>query len=239
MRRHILFAALTLLASFAAVPARATCNYGYAKDEYGIIHNGLSPDKRMSLASRGEGEFGDENFRVWLMTEPNHRKVVALNDISADNNLDSCPDAYHAFWSADSRHAAIAFRSSRHEVELNLYSVAHLRVHPVRGPSLFKEVTGRDVAEQDHLNQSISTIEWRDGNRFVLREYRTFMVNDPRFVRMFGAYGRVTDELDDGKQHDGRLVVEFSAEADCLLLPDHRYRVVDLRPGKPGGPESW
>jgi len=43
--------------------------------------------------------------------------------------------------------------------KLNLYSIEHLRVHPVRGPSLFKEVTGRDVGEQDHLNQSISTIE--------------------------------------------------------------------------------
>jgi len=39
----------------------------------------------------------------------------------------------------------------------------------------------------------------------------------------------VTDRLDDGK-----LVIEFSAEADCLLLPGHRHRVVDLRPGKPG-----
>jgi hypothetical protein len=102
MGRHILSAVLALLVALAAVPARATCSYEYAKDEYGIIRNGLSPDKRMSLASRGEGDLGERDFRVWLMAEPSHRKVVALDDIGSENNLDSCPDAYHAFWSADS-----------------------------------------------------------------------------------------------------------------------------------------
>ena len=51
---------------------------------------------------------------------------------------------------------------------------------------------------------------------------------------MFGAYGRVTEKRD-----DGRLEVEFSAEADCLLLPGHRYRAVDLRPARPGAPDWW
>ena len=41
MRRHIPFAAFALLLAFAAVPARATCNYEYAKGEYGIIRHGL------------------------------------------------------------------------------------------------------------------------------------------------------------------------------------------------------
>jgi hypothetical protein len=66
------------------------------------------------------------------------------------------------------------------------------------------------------------------------RAVRTFIVTDPGFVRMFGAYGRVTDKFD-----DDRLSAEFSAEADCLLLPGHRYRVVDLRPGKSGVPDWW
>jgi hypothetical protein len=234
MRRHILFAVLALLVAFAAVPARATCNYGYAKDEYGIIRSGLSPDKRMSLASHGEGELGDQDFHLWLMTEPSHRKVVALDDIGSENNLDSCPDAYHAFWSADSRHAAVSFRSSRHEVELNLYSIEHGSAHPIGGPSLFKEVTGRDVRDDDGLVQKLFAVEWRGSNRFVLREYRTFIVTDSGLVRMLGAYGRVTDKL-----ADGRSSAEFSAEADCLLLPGHRYRVVDLRPGKSGVPDWW
>jgi hypothetical protein len=37
----------------------------------------------------------------------------------------------------------------------------------------------------------------------------------------------VTEKLD-----DGRLAVEFSAEAECELLSGDRYRVIDLRAGK-------
>jgi hypothetical protein len=55
------------------------------------------------------------------------------------------------------------------------------------------------------------------------------VTSDPGFVRIVGAYGRVTDKLD-----DARFLVEFSAEADCVLMPDNRYRIVDLRVGKFG-----
>ena len=44
-----------------------------------------------------------------------------------------------------------------------------------------------------------------------------------------GAYGKVTDKLDDGS-----WFVEFSAEADCILMPGDRYRILDLRVGKFG-----
>ena len=33
---------------------------------------------------------------------------------------------------------------------------------------------------------------------------------------------------------DGGIFVEFSAEADCVLVPGNRYRIVDLRVGKFG-----
>jgi hypothetical protein len=46
-------------------------------------------------------------------------------------------------------------------------------------------------------------------------------------ARRLGAYGRETDKTD-----DGRIFVEFSAEAGGLLMPGNRYRVVDLRAGK-------
>ena len=67
----------------AGLPARATSNHQYAKDEYGIIHDGLAPGKQLSLASHGEGELGDEDFHVWLMAEPAHRKIAALEAISS------------------------------------------------------------------------------------------------------------------------------------------------------------
>ena len=225
---------LAFLLSLAAIPARATSNHQYAKGEYGIIRHGLAPNGQMSLASHGEGELGDEDFHVWLMAEPAHRKLVKLDDISSDNNLDTDPDAYHAFWSKDSRHVGVAFRSSRHEVTLNLYRIEGRRAHLIATPNLFKEVTSRDVVQSDDLRVFNSIVEWHGGNRFLLREYRSFVTTDDSLARLFGKYGRVAEKLDDGK-----LVIQFYADAECEWLPGDRTRVIDLRPGKPGDADDW
>jgi hypothetical protein len=222
---------LTALFVGVGAPAGATDEHDYDSREYAIIRDGLAPDKHKSLASHGEGPGGRDHFHVWLMAEPSHRKIAALEDISDKNNLDTGPDAYHSFWSTDSRHVAVGFRSDRHVVELNLYAIEHFRAHLVPGPSLFREVTSRDVGSQDDLRTSFSEIEWRGPRRFVLREHRLFLARDAGFARGLGAYGKQTDKTD-----DGRLFFEFSAEADCLLMPGNRYRVVDLRVGKFGEP---
>ena len=233
MPRIAILAAAMLVAS-AIAPARATSNHQYAKDEYGVIRGGLAPNKKISLASHGEGELGDGDFHVWLMSEPEHHPIMALPDVGSDNNLDTAPDAYHAFWSEDARYVAIAFRTSRHEVALNLYSIEGGRARPLRGPSLFREVTSRDVADRDDRRELIFAIEWRRGGRIRLREYQTFVVSDPAFLRLLGAYGRVKEKLDGGK-----LYVEFAAEADCILDGNHHYRVIDLRPANPDQPPDW
>jgi hypothetical protein len=218
----------------AGVPARATSNHQYAKDEYGIIRDGLAPGKQLSLASHGEGDLGDQDFHVWLMAEPAHRRVAKLDAISGDNNLDTDPAAYHAFWSKDSRHVGVAFRSSRHEITLNLYRIEDRRAHLIAGPSLFKEVTSREVTDADDLRVRNSIVEWHDGNRFLFREHLSFVAEDDRLAKLLGSYGRVTEKLDGGK-----LVVEFDADAECELLPGDRTRVIDLKPGKPGDGDDW
>jgi hypothetical protein len=75
--QFILFSALAAFLAFAAASARATDSHDYARDEYAIIDGGLAPNKRISLASHGEGEGGVENFHIWLMAEPAHRKIIA------------------------------------------------------------------------------------------------------------------------------------------------------------------
>lgn len=218
----------------AGVPARATSNHQYAKDEYGIIRDGLAPGKPLSLASHGEGDLGDQDFHVWLMAEPAHRRIAKLDAISGDNNLDTDPGAYHAFWSKDSRHVGVAFRSSRHEITLNLYRIEDRRAHLIAGPSLFKEVTRREVTDADDLRVRNSIVEWHDGNRFLFREHLSFVAEDDRLAKLLGSYGRVTEKLDGGK-----LVVEFDADAECELLRGDRTRVIDLKPGKPGDGDDW
>jgi hypothetical protein len=217
------------LAVLAVAPAWATDTHDYAKDEYAIIRDGLSPDRQLSLATHGDGEGGSENFHVWLMAEPAHRKIMTLDGIGSNNNLDTGPNAYHAFWSADSRHVAVWFRSDRHAAELNLYNVEGRRAHPIAGPSLFRDASGRDVGGTDDVRESLPDIAWLGSKRFMLKQHLLLMTKDAGFAQRLGAYGKVTDKTD-----DGRIFVAFSAEADCLLLPGNRYRIVDLRAGKFG-----
>jgi hypothetical protein len=218
---------LAALFACAMAPARATDEHQYAKGEYAIIRDGLAPDKHKSLASHGDGDGGSDNFHVWLMAEPAHRKLVALDDIDA--RLDSGPNAYYAFWSKDSRRVAVTYRSDRHIVKLNLYQIDGRRARPILGPSLFKDVTSREAAPVDDMRRSVPEFEWKGTRRFLLRERRLFVTSDPGFARMMGAYGKITDKPD-----EGRFFVEFSAEADCVLMPGNRYRIVDLRVGKFG-----
>ena len=224
--RHTLSAILAAILTLAAAPVRATDSHDYAKNEYAIIRDGLAPDRKLSLASHGEGEGGVANFHVWLMAEPAHRKIAPLDGIGSDNNLDTGPNAYRAAWSKDSRRVAVTFRSNRQVVELNLYRIENRRAHLISGPSLFREVTGRDVDRQeDDMRVSVPEIAWKGPDRFRLKEYRLFMTSDDDLARLLGAYGKVTDRF-----NDGRMAVEFSAEADGVLMPGNRYRIVDLRP---------
>ena len=227
MNPRVILSVLAALLALSLTPARATDEHTYAKDEYGIIRDGLSPDKKMSLASHGDGEGSDENFHVWLMAEPMHRKLVRLDGIGSGNNLDTGPNAYRAVWTSDSRHVAVNFRSDRHVLELNLYSVENGRTRLVSGPNLFRDVTSREVGAKERFGHRVSTIEWTGVRRFRLGEHRLFLAANTGFARLLGVYGKQTQKLD-----DGRLMVEFSAEADCVLISGNRYRIVDLRVGK-------
>lgn len=224
---------LAIAVCLVFAPAHATSNHHYGKNEYAVIRHGLAPDKQTSLASHGAGELGDDDFHVWLMSEPAHRKIAALDNISADNNLDTDADAYHAFWSQDSRHVGVAFRSDRHEVTLNLYRVENRRAHLMTGPDLFKEVAHRDVADEDDLRDVNAIVEWHDGNRFTRRELRSFVVSDDKLVKLLGPYGRIAEKLDGGK-----LFVQSSVDAECEAVGDD-YKIVSLRPGKPADADTW
>jgi hypothetical protein len=217
---------ILFLLALGALPVRATDNHEYGKDEYAVIRDGLAPNRRLALAAHGEGEVGDGNFHVWLMAEPAHRKIVVLEGVGENNILDTGPASYHASWSGDSRSVAINFRSSRHIVELNLYRIEDRRARQVTGPTLFQEAAGRDVSDDDDLRSSIPTIVWRGPDRFALTERRLFITRDAGFAGRLGGYARVTEKLD-----EGRLVVEFSAEADCAIAGG-RYRIVNIRVGK-------
>ncbi|MBR0873551.1 hypothetical protein JQ633_24560 [Bradyrhizobium tropiciagri] len=230
--RHAISILVAAFVACAASPAGATAEYDYGADEYVIIDGGLSRDTKISLAAHADS--GGGNFHVWLMAEPAHRRIAMLDAIGDDNNLDTKANAYHAEWSPDSRHVAVWFRRDRHELQLNLYSIDKDRPHLIAGSSLFRDVTGRDLGNGDDIRRSIPSVEWRSAKRFVLRERMLLMTADAGFARRLGRFARIAE------RHDGgRFLVEFSAEADCVLAVGHRYRIADLRPGPFSDADGW
>lgn len=223
-----------VLACLAVASARATSEYQYGPNEYVIIRDGLAPDKQLALATHGGGERGDDGVHVWLMAEPAHRRLVKLEGIGGDNILDTAADAFHAFWSKDSRRVGVAHRSSRHEVELDLYRIDGRRAHPIESPGLFKEVTSRDVGDSDGLRARNAIVEWKSGNRFVVREFLAFVADDDRLLKLLGKYGTLVEKMD-----GGRFYIQFFANAECELAPGDRVLVLDLKPGKPGDADKW
>ena len=217
-------AVLALLLAFAASPAFATAEHKYGKGEYAIILNGKAPNGKLSIAAHGEGDAGSENFRIYLMAEPGHRKLMTLSDVNDDNILDSAPDAFHAAWSADSRTVAVSFRSERHIVTLNIYAIDGAKAKLLDGPDLFRDVTGISAASANDLDMrsSVPALTWLAPRRFHLTDYRVFVADDSKLADKLGPLGKAS------KRDGGGNTIEFSAEADGELLPDGKIRM-----GKP------
>jgi hypothetical protein len=221
-------AILALLLTFALSPAFATAEHKYAKGEYAIIQDGRAPNRKLSIAAHGEGETGSEKFRIYLMAEPGHRRLMALDNVNDDNILDSAPGAFHAAWSADSRYVAVSFRSERHIVTLNLYAIEGGRARLIDGPDLFRDATGRTVQlkEDGDMRTSVPALTWQSPRRFHLTDYRVFVLDDTALADKLGPLGRTT------KRDGGGNTIQFSAEADGELLPDGRIRMGKPQAGK-------
>jgi hypothetical protein len=208
-------------------PARATSEYEYARGEDVVIDGGLAPNGRLSLATHGEGPSGNEKFHLYLMAEPKHHRIAALDDINSDNILDSGPGAFHASWAPDSHHAAVSFRTDRHVIVTMLYRIERGRAVPIGGPTLFTDVTSRAIhSSKDDERVSVSKLSWLGPRRFRLEEKKWFMTSAPNLLRSLGRYGKQTEETD-----GTRSLIKFSAVAECELAGGNRYRIVDLKPG--------
>lgn len=222
-----LLAVLLATATLAWSPARATTEYAYAKSEDVVIDSGLAPNGRLSLASHGEGPSGNDKFHIYVMAEPAHRRIAVLDDITSKDILDSGPTAFYTDWAPDSGHAAVAFRTDRHVMITMLYRIERRRAIGISGPSLFKDVTSREMhAKDDDERSSVTRLSWLQPRRFVLTENRLFITSSPNLLRSLGRYGRQT-----GDAGDKRVFVKFSAQAVCEIVSGNRYRIVDLKPG--------
>ena len=117
--------------------ASATSNYSYKPDEYVVIVDGRSPDGRYAIASHGDGEFGYDNFHLYLMDGTTGKKIGPLEEIK--DTLDTGSDAFYAKWSADSSQVSITYRVDRHVAVMIGYRIANRRAYRIVGP---KQVAG-------------------------------------------------------------------------------------------------
>lgn len=127
------FLLLIALSAAAIVSASATSNHHYGPDEYAVVDGGLSPDRKYSIAAHGGGEFGYDNFHIYLMNTATGKKIGPLEEIK--ETLDTGADAFYAKWSSDSTEVAIRYRVDRHEALEVRYRIEKGRAHVLKGPS--------------------------------------------------------------------------------------------------------
>ncbi|MDF5721266.1 MAG: hypothetical protein PUP91_12455 [Rhizonema sp. PD37] len=136
MKRRILIPVITVAALcniFFSPTAYATSNYNYKPGEYVVIVHGRSPNGRYSIASHGEGEFGGDNFHLYLMDAQTGKKIGPLEEVK--DTFDTGADAYYAKWSADSSQVSISYRVDRHAAVMIRYSIKGRRAYIISGPT--------------------------------------------------------------------------------------------------------
>jgi hypothetical protein len=219
----------------ATAPARATAEYDYQPGEYVIVDHGSAPNGKLAIAAHGEGEGGRDNFHLWLMAEPVHRRLTTLPQIGSDDILDSAAKAFYARWAPDSGHVAILFRPSRHGTILVIYAVGGRRPSIVSGPSLLDAVIkgAPHALDGDNRLTEWTDISWTSPTTFAIKEHRLYRTTDGRArpLDAFARQSRETHTVDAKGKPIYEFWLEFSAEATGELVGD-RYRVKDLKPGK-------
>ncbi len=223
-----------MILACAIDPAEATSNYAYKKNEYRVIAGGSAPNRLLSVASHGGGELGNDNFHLYLMAEPAHKIIVKLDAIGPDDVLDTAPDAFHAEWSADSRHVAVLFRSDRHVVTMRLYEIRDRLPHVLAGPDLLGTVirnAGISLEDYD-LRSSVTKLSWLSSTRFALEERDLLASDSPDLGRRVGKFGRPEPSTPAADSPAGPYFVDLSAKAVGELGPGDRYRILDVKPGR-------
>lgn len=210
--------------SAGAGSAGATAVYRYKKGEFPIVSDGRSPDGQYSIASHGEGEFGDENFHLYLFAEPEHKRIGPLEEV--DRILDTAPDAYSAIWSADSRHVALLYRSDRHIRALTLYRIERRRAFIVTGPTVLEAKLAMTVDGRPDLELRARGLDfaWGGESRFQLSENGTVQTRLPDVLRKLGADPAEADRPD-GPEAGPH--VEYNGVMICRIAGD-RYEVVEF-----------
>jgi hypothetical protein len=161
-------AALLILAAGSLGPAHATSTYTYGENEYVVVAGGMAPDHQHAIAAHGSGDYGSDNFHLYLLAEPGGKVIGPLEEVEG---FDTGPGSYSAVWSPDSRYVGVLYRGDRHVVALNLYRIERGRAFPITGALPLSAVS----ASADNLDVRSRHLEltWQGDKRFLLKEEST------------------------------------------------------------------
>ena len=110
--------------------AQATANHKYGADEYDTIMQGISPDGKWAITTHGDGDYGYDDFHVYLTNNVTGKKVGPMEEIVG--TLDTGANAFCAQWSADSTQVTIVYRISRHKpLKVMSYRIGQGRAFPM------------------------------------------------------------------------------------------------------------
>ena len=127
-----LSAIICLVSAIIPMSAHATAEYKYKPGEYVTISHGTSPNKLYAIAAHGEGEYGFDNFHLYLMNAEAGKKIASLKEVAVI--LDTAASAYSAEWAPDSSQVSITYRSDRHIAVIVKYRIKDNQAILVRGP---------------------------------------------------------------------------------------------------------
>lgn len=214
---------MPLLAVLWAAPAAATDNYVYRAGEYVTISGGRSPDGRWSIAAHGDGELGYDNFHLYLLREPSHKKLVMLR---TGDHLDTGPLSIVGLWSPDASRVAILYRSDRHIMDLRLFDVTDGKLHRVNVPSLVKVVGQRyfKPGTRRELFGRQYRVVWQKPDHLILEESETFDAAQPAFRPGLEPYLTVN------QTNPNRVFTGFVATARYKVTKTGKLRLLEVRP---------
>lgn len=226
----------SLLNVLLAAPANATANYTYKKNEYVTVNGGLAPNKAYSIATSGEGDLGYDNFQVYLMREPGHKKVGPLTEIG--EILDTAAYAYSARWSPDGNYVAILYRLDRRVIALKIYKIANGRAYiltgstPLQAAGLIAELpTSTDESGQPEQRMRNLTLNWTGPKSFKLSEVGRIWVA-PQTAVSLAKYGIINSNPEETNAPAALHEVQYKMTADCEIASGDTYRVTAVEADK-------
>lgn len=220
------FAALLSLATSSS--SRETTRY--RKQAFLEVNGGRSPDGRYSIAAHGEGDFGTDNFHLYLMGERG-RKIGPLEEVK--EIYSNAPSDFTASWSPNSHFVTLTYRELRNREALLVYRVERGRAFPVTGPTLIGTAAGlaANAIESGAVWPLFHEFAWKGTGHFSIVETGTLRTNEAVAKALAGVAQKIRSETAGGHT-DPDWYVDFDLTGEGEIVEGATYVITSVKPRK-------